>query len=259
MKRVLFTYDFPHKKSCDVLVRMVASDMTPDLVVGAPKKPLSIPGMTVRQWTAPIDAMHVQELCNALGVEYVVLDHNDPELPDALAGAELGIVGGARILRRHVIDAFANGILNLHPGLIPENRGLDNIAYAIAKDLPQAVTAHLIDSRVDGGECLATWLVPVRPDDSIPELGQRTLEAQNVVLAESIQMAEDKTHPRRSIGKQVQSPNKPGDRAIGRRAVEAWPAYREKWAITQGDWTNCAHTQGLTGQQEGSLLRLLDR
>ena len=59
------------------------------------------------------------------------------------------MIAGARILKRPVIDRFSIGIINFHPGLIPEARGLDALLWSIRGDLPLGVTSHLIDERVD--------------------------------------------------------------------------------------------------------------
>ena len=50
---------------------------------------------------------------------------------------------------KNVIDSFSNGIINFHPGVLPENRGLDNLKWAIYNNLPQGVTTHLIDENID--------------------------------------------------------------------------------------------------------------
>ena len=44
---------------------------------------------------------------------------------------DIGIILGARILSKQIIDAFSIGIVNLHPGILPENRGLDNVKWSI--------------------------------------------------------------------------------------------------------------------------------
>jgi methionyl-tRNA formyltransferase len=67
---------------------------------------------------------------------------------------DLGIILGARILDEDIIKTFKIGILNLHPGLLPDNRGLDTYQWAIINMIPQGVTSNLIDSKIDGGKIL---------------------------------------------------------------------------------------------------------
>ena len=65
---------------------------------------------------------------------------------------DLGVILGARILKKEIINAFKIGIINMHPGILPENRGLDNIKWSVVKNLPIGVTSHFIDPRIDMGE-----------------------------------------------------------------------------------------------------------
>ena len=62
------------------------------------------------------------------------------------------IISGARIIKRDVIKLFANGIVNFHPGMIPETSGLDSFHHSIAQNCSMGVTVHLIDHRVDAGK-----------------------------------------------------------------------------------------------------------
>jgi len=174
----LFTYDRPHWKTERFLQELIAAGETVDCVVGAPWKQLNLPPAartTVKHLPRP-----PRDLCRRYGIEYVVQPHGD------YAGGELGIVGGARILSRRLIDRFDRGILNLHPGLIPENRGLSNITRAIRDGMSQAVTAHLIDARVDAGRVLFTQPVEVEPDDTIWDVGEKVMDAQVLALAPAL-------------------------------------------------------------------------
>ena len=65
-----------------------------------------------------------------------------------------GLITGARILPRVVIDLFQDGIINFHPGPIPSTSGLDSLHWMINKMSLPGVTVHYIDGRVDAGEIL---------------------------------------------------------------------------------------------------------
>lgn len=101
----------------------------------------------------------------------------------------MGVIAGARILKPQVIDQFKIGIINLHPGLIPEVRGLDAMMWAIYHDLPLGVTAHLIDHRVDAGRILLRKPIPLFPDDTLLDLSERLFEYQLEILGDAIERA----------------------------------------------------------------------
>ena len=61
------------------------------------------------------------------------------------------VLGGARILKQSILDTAKIGVLNAHPGIIPQYRGDDIIAWQIYNDDPVGVTCHLAVADVDAG------------------------------------------------------------------------------------------------------------
>lgn len=55
------------------------------------------------------------------------------------------------IIPQNVIEAFEIGIFNLHPSLLPINRGANPIMWAILDNQPQGVTLHKVDNSIDTG------------------------------------------------------------------------------------------------------------
>jgi phosphoribosylglycinamide formyltransferase-1 len=102
---------------------------------------------------------------------------------------QLGIIAGARILSRHVIECFRTGIINLHPGLLPNTRGLDALQWALFRDQPLGVTAHLINERVDAGHILDQCIIDEYPDDTFVDLSLRLYETQLVMVPSAIRKA----------------------------------------------------------------------
>lgn len=74
-------------------------------------------------------------------------------------------------------------ILNAHPGIIPNNRGLDSFKWAILKDRPLGITLHYIDEKVDCGEIIATLPTPIYPSDTLQTLARRHYENEIASLA----------------------------------------------------------------------------
>ncbi len=119
---------------------------------------------------------------------------------------ELGLIAGARILKPRVIEAFPLGIINFHPGLIPQTRGLDAMMWSVHNGIPQAVTAHVIDSRVDAGSILFAEEMPIWSDDTPFDFQERLYEMQLDMIPEAIERAargegtdvgDDTTHNRK--------------------------------------------------------------
>ncbi len=174
---VVFTYDFPHKKSHDGILKLIYSGFTPDLVIGAPFRDLGNKSSPLLR-VAPQGLRYPSsaELCKYFGIRYEVTSHDTLQLSNRLndLNPELGIILGARILKECIISNFQIGIINMHPGCLPHNRGLDNLKWAIFDQLPQAVSTHLIDSKIDLGELMEICTVPVFEDDSFIDISMRT-------------------------------------------------------------------------------------
>jgi phosphoribosylglycinamide formyltransferase-1 len=266
LRTLLFVYDFPHQRSCDFIVRMLASPSVPGLVVGAPWRQLAVRPSRFRVLPQAIDAPRAGDLCRAVGIPYVVADHaSSTTLELARRGRfDLGVVAAARILPEPLIGAFPRGILNVHPGLIPENRGLDTLTNAIYRDIPMGITAHLIDRRVDAGAVLDRYLLPVHLGDTPIDLGLRMSHALPVVLVHSLErLGRSDTHAQ-PVARRTFPKNVAGDPGVDACAARRWADYVCDWAHETAGW-RCVCGEpirdgrcgacGRMYQEVGSLLR----
>jgi phosphoribosylglycinamide formyltransferase-1 len=189
----LFGYNFPHKKTEDLLVRLFLLRYDIVAVLAADPVKLNIPPSAVRTKLRHDALLHPKVVAGALGVPYHVVPHNSAEAVELIRdlALDLGIVGGARILKAPVIDAFRIGVINFHPGLIPEARGLDAMLWSIRHGIPLGVTAHLIDRHVDAGKMLLRREIRLYPDDGPLDLSERLYEMQLELLPDSIAVAVD--------------------------------------------------------------------
>ena len=187
----VFAYNFPHRKTQDILLRLFLEGIPVRLVVAADPVALNIPPSSIRTKVRDGALLHPRQVAQRIGAEYVVAPHNSPEACALLRdrGIEVGVISGARILKPPVIDACAGRIINYHPGLIPEARGLDALLWSIHGNLPLGVTAHLIDRHVDAGCILARWPIPVQADDTLMDLSQRLYDRQLEMVRASVEAA----------------------------------------------------------------------
>jgi methionyl-tRNA formyltransferase len=68
---------------------------------------------------------------------------------------ELAIQGGTGILKKGIIELFRYGILNFHPGDLPEYRGCSAPEWQLYEGKPLIVTCHLVDQGIDTGNIVA--------------------------------------------------------------------------------------------------------
>lgn len=228
----LFGYDFPHVKTCDFMVALKTWGYDVVCVLAAPWRKLNIAKSDIRVSVKRTPPFHPEEMAGLLDIPYYSVKHNSKGLREIATehGANLGVIGGARILKQRTIDAFDHGIINIHPGLIPENRGLDNMKWAVLLDLPQAVTSHFIDADIDAGYPVETCHVPVFRDDMLFDINQRLSDAQLSTLKSTLKLVDRRTWrdfpPVKIRGK--------SRKAVSPELEETLPSkmreYLEKWA-----------------------------
>jgi len=185
---VAFNYAFPHKKSYEGLMALLAAGLKPDLVVGAGYKKLNIKYSPTRISPQGLTFPTSEQVCSEFGIDYLEADHDSTDLAEQLAALRpsSGVILGARILKDPIISTFSKGILNLHPGVLPDNRGLDNLKWAIVRNLPQGVTSHLIDAAIDRGLFIKKEIVDVYPDDSLLDINLRIQNVEMRLMTESL-------------------------------------------------------------------------
>src|SRR5258705_11044849 len=87
------------------------------------------------------------------------------------------------ILAPVLFERFARGVVNIHPALLPWNRGTYANVWTIIDQTPAGATLHYIDAGVDTGDIVAQQPVAVRPDDTGQTLYERLEQAGIAVFA----------------------------------------------------------------------------
>ena len=137
-----------------------------------------------------INYINPKILCGSLKIPYSVMSHNSSKCIRFLKNKkfDIGIILGARILKEELINCFKIGILNLHPGLLPENRGLDTHQWAILNMIPQGATAHLIDRKMDRGRILLKKKIKIYAKDSLKDFFYRIQSLEMDLMIESLKI-----------------------------------------------------------------------
>ncbi|MCS7063694.1 MAG: phosphoribosylglycinamide formyltransferase [Methylacidiphilales bacterium] len=126
----------------------------------------------------------------------------EPELEGELverlreAGCEWVILAGyMRVVKAPLLEAYRGRILNIHPSLLPDFKGLEAWKQALAAGVKKTgCTVHYVDESLDGGEILAQREVPVWPDDTPEELHRRIQEAEHILYPEVLEKLWQKEH-----------------------------------------------------------------
>lgn len=104
------------------------------------------------------------------------------------AGVDLVCLAGfLRIVRRPLLDAYPNRILNIHPALLPAFPGLESWKQALNAGVAETgATVHFVDEGMDTGPIILQKSVPVLPGDTAESLHARIQIAEHQLYPEAI-------------------------------------------------------------------------
>ncbi|MGD1037626.1 MAG: phosphoribosylglycinamide formyltransferase [Roseiarcus sp.] len=86
------------------------------------------------------------------------------------------LAGFMRILSAPFVESWRGRMLNIHPSLLPNLRGLHTHQRALAAGLEEhGCTVHFVESELDAGPIVAQARVPVLPGDDADALAARVL------------------------------------------------------------------------------------
>lgn len=185
---MLFCYDFPHKKTQDFIFRLLTEKYEIKYVIAAPWQKLTISPSRFRIAPVHTGLIHPRIICKTFNIKYSVCEHDSANTSTLLKKnpVDIAIISGARILKATTINAAQNKILNIHPGLLPEVRGLDTLLWSIHNTVPIGITSHLVSATIDSGHLIHREKLSLRPDDTIIDISLRLLEKQSDILSLSL-------------------------------------------------------------------------
>lgn len=96
-------------------------------------------------------------------------------------GAEMiALAGYMRILGEGIVREWAGRMVNIHPSLLPEYKGLHTHERALAAgDSHAGCSVHLVTPELDDGEILGQARVAILPGDTPATLAARVLIAEH--------------------------------------------------------------------------------
>jgi phosphoribosylglycinamide formyltransferase-1 len=171
-KIVVFGYNFPHIK-CEMFIHILKKyNIKISAYIGTNKVKLNLPKKVYNKNISVKTVFEPRKLCKMYGIPYYISDHNSDKTIKIIKKkkANLGIIAGSRILKSNIINSVRYGIINFHPGKIPEASGLDALLWSIYKDLRPYVTMHFIDNKIDAGKRIFEKKVKFDADDRVEDI-----------------------------------------------------------------------------------------
>jgi methionyl-tRNA formyltransferase len=102
-----------------------------------------------------------------------------------------------QMIKREVIVLPRLGCLNIHPALLPRNRGLFPYFWVLANGDPETgVTVHWVDETYDTGPILVQETIPVQSHDTITSLAYTSARVGARLLVRAVDLIEAGDPPR---------------------------------------------------------------
>lgn len=172
----LITYHYPHLKTEQLLLRLLGGPWRLRLYA-LPFVPRPPRAVAVAHRPDQREAVAPEVLAQAHGLPYQVCP-DDTAIDQA---CDVYLLAGAPRLSAACVAG--KRILNCHPGLLPQVRGLDAFKWAIYEGLPLGVTLHEVTAELDAGPIVAQVRTPVYVTDSLTTLARRHYELELATLA----------------------------------------------------------------------------
>ncbi|MDT8438448.1 MAG: phosphoribosylglycinamide formyltransferase [Wenzhouxiangellaceae bacterium] len=136
--------------------------------------------------------------------ERTTFERDLAEIVDGYAPRLIALAGFMRVLSRSFVERYAGRLVNIHPSLLPQHRGLDTHARALAAgDREHGASVHWVTPSLDAGPVIAQARLAVAPDDTPERLAARVLEQEHrlypaalaLLLREAVELPDEDSDP----------------------------------------------------------------
>ena len=99
----------------------------------------------------------IKDVCSSNGIPIEYFDNiNDIKFVEKLKhlAPDLIVLGGAPLIKKQIIELPKIAVLNSHPGILPQAKGMDVVAQSIIDNVPLGVSVFKVDEGIDSGAIL---------------------------------------------------------------------------------------------------------
>ena len=222
----IITYDKPHKKTQDLVTKLLLNGHSKIILV-------CIPFINRKQFQPLFEHrpnkcvdVSVEKMAKRLNINVFKTDINGLNDFFINHSCEHILIGGAGILPNNLTKN--HNIINSHPGYLPHVKGLDALKWAIYDGMPIGVTTHYISDKVDEGKLIEQKIIPIYFEDSFHSLAQRLYETEIEMLVNSIKIIENNKTSFKSLNDDTYVSKKRMSHHYERIMIEKFEEIRKK-------------------------------
>lgn len=182
----VLTFNNPHRKTQDILFRLAARGESVLVICREfVERKNFIPHIAHR----PSTSIEIPTEILAKNLGHTVMHTRSEDLMNVLASLpdlRYVLLATGNIIESKVAETFK--IINAHPALLPDLKGLDALKWSIYHGVAPGVTSHFINGEVDGGMIIQKQEVPVYKYDTFHSLAYRQYEIEIELLVNAPQV-----------------------------------------------------------------------
>lgn len=134
------------------------------------------------------------------GIPTEIVNHKDfenredfeDEIQERLENYDIDLIvlaGFMRILTSGFVENWPDRMINIHPSLLPDYKGLNTHQRAIDDGKKEAgCSVHFVIPDLDSGPVILQKRVPIMDDDTADTLADRVLEQEHIAYPEAIRI-----------------------------------------------------------------------
>ena len=222
MKIGIITYDIPHKKTQDIIHKLLNSEYKIEKLIFSKFQKYKKKFNPIFSHRPPqFNNIDTNEILRKHNIKKISIDEKNP-----YKNCDIVLIGGSKLLIPKYIEK--NLILNCHSGLIPKVRGLDSFKWAIHNNFEMGNTLHFIDNDTDLGKIIHQTKTPLYKDDTIFTFASRHYDSEINILVNFEKFINKKKFKNLNLTKKKPTKRMPLD--IEKNLATKFEKYKMKFA-----------------------------
>ena len=166
--------------------------------------------------------------------------HNDEQCMKHIeeVAPQLIVFGGTRIIRGKILEygEERDGVLNSHPGLLPECRGSASPAWSIYHDIPIGSSCHFCSSDIDAGDLVGRCEIDIKRGDTYQDVCYKTLVTAATLMKEALKAySEGKLNELRTAQGESSNPVFRYDSEVEKKSIQKMKEMEYKHYVNNND------------------------
>jgi methionyl-tRNA formyltransferase len=181
---VVLTYDHPHRKTQDLIFKLLAQGYKPLIIATEWEERKSFVPIISHRPANPVN-MSLTQFCENVGLKLTITTKINLYF-DLLKHENIDflLLATGNIIDDQIVTKYK--VINSHPGYLPDIKGLDALKWAILHKEKIGVTTHFVNIQIDGGIIIERQIVPLYFEDTFHNLAYRQYEMEVDMLVNSI-------------------------------------------------------------------------